>query len=73
MNIKNRCVVAKAEDEDRGVDWESGRCKQQSPNIQYWNCIQYSVINHNGKEYFKRVDMRVQLSHWAVQQTGTTL
>ena len=35
------------------------------------NCIQYPVINHNGKEYLKRMYICVQLSHFAVQQRLT--
>ena len=32
------------------------------------NYIQYLVINHNGKEYKKRMYVCVKLSHFAVQQ-----
>ena len=61
--MEHRLVVAKGVD-GRGIDWEFGisRCKQL--NIEWinnkvllystGNCIQYSVINHNGKEYFKK-------------------
>ena len=32
-------------------------------------CIQYPVINHNGKEYKKEMCVCVLLSHFAVQQS----
>ena len=48
-----------------GMDWEFGisRCKLlyigwiNNKVLLYsiGNCIQYPVINHNGKEYFKRI------------------
>ena len=64
MDIENRPVVAKGEGGGRGEDWEVGvsRC-----NLLYtgWtnnkvllynteNYIQYPMINHNGKIYFKK-------------------
>ena len=62
-DIENRLVVAKGEAGGRGMEWEFGisRCKLLYTE---WinnkvllhstgNYIQYSVINHNGKEYEK--------------------
>ena len=54
-------MVAKGQEREGGVDWEFGisRCKLlyiewiKSEVLVYSteNCIQYPVINHNGKEY----------------------
>ena len=64
MDIENRLVVAKGEGIGGGMEWEAGvsRC-----NLLYieWinnkallystgNYIQYPMINHNGKEYYKQ-------------------
>ena len=35
------------------------------------NCIQYLVINHNGKEYEKEKCIYVDLNHFAVQKKST--
>ena len=64
MDIENRLVVAKGEGFGGGMEWEVGasRCKLL---YMEWinnkvllcsteNCIQYPMINHNGKEYFKK-------------------
>ena len=37
------------------------------------NYIQSPGINHNGKEYKKRLDMYVKLNHFGVQQKLTLL
>ena len=73
-------MVAKREAIGRGKDWEFGisRCKLlyiewiNNKVLLYstGNYIQYPVINHNGKEYEKEY-IRVQLSHFAVQQKLT--
>ena len=59
-DVENRLVVAKGVG---GMDWEFGvsRCKllyigwinNQVLLYSTGNCIQYPVINHNGKEYEK--------------------
>ena len=59
-------------------DWEFGisRCKRLSIGwinnkvLVYGtrNYIQYPVINHSGKEYFLKMSLCVELSHFAVQQ-----
>ena len=61
MFIKNRLVVAKGEVGGGGMNWEFGvsRCKLlyiewiNNKVLLYstGNYIQYSVINHNGKEF----------------------
>ena len=60
-DIKNRCVVAKAE--GGGKDWEFGISRWKLLDIGWinnkdllhstGNYIQYPVINHNGKEHWK--------------------
>ena len=42
--------------------------KQQGPTASTGNCIQSPGINHNGKEYLKRMCMCVKLSPFAAQQ-----
>ena len=59
----HRRVVAKGERDGGGMEWEFGisRCKLtyvewiNNKVLRYSteNCIQYPVINHNGKEYEK--------------------
>ena len=61
---ENRLVVAKREMGGRGKDWEFGvgRCKllymgwinNKVLLHSMGNYIQYPVINHNRKEYFKK-------------------
>ena len=63
-DIENRLGVAKGEAGGGGKDWEFGvsRCKLvyigwiNNKVLLYstGNCIQYPVINYNGKEYFKK-------------------
>ena len=65
MDIENRLVVAKREGDEGGMEWEAGvsRCKllyRERINSKVLlcstgNCIQYPVINHNGKDYFKKM------------------
>ena len=60
-DIENRLVVTNGEEGWGGIDWEFGisRCKLlymewiNSKVLLYStrNCIQYPVINHNGKQY----------------------
>ena len=62
-DIENSLMVAKGEENGRGLDWEFGisRCKLvytewiNNKVLLYstGNYIQYPVINHNGKEYEK--------------------
>ena len=62
-DVENRLVVAKGEGVEGGMEWEVGisRCKLlyigwiNNKVLLYstGNYIQYSVINHNGKEYEK--------------------
>ena len=62
-DIENRLVVAKGEGSGGGIDWELGisRCKLvyvewiNNKVLLYstGNCIQYPIVNHNGKEYEK--------------------
>ena len=56
-------MVAKGEENRGGMDWEFGvsRCKllyiewiNNKVLLYTGNYIQYPVINHNGKEYFKK-------------------
>ena len=61
MDIENRLVVAKGEGVGGGMEWEVAvsRCKLlytgwiNNKVLLYSakNCIQYPMINHNGKEY----------------------
>ena len=63
-DIENRLVVAKGEGGGGGKDWEFGvsRCKlvyigwinNKALLYSTENYIQYPMINHNGKEYFKK-------------------
>ena len=63
-DIENRLVVAKGEGVGERMEWEAGvsRCKLlymewiNNKLLQYstGNYIQCPMINHNGKEYFKR-------------------
>ena len=63
-DIDNRLVVAKGEGFGGGMEWEVGisRCKllytgwinKKILLYSTGNYIQYPVINHNGKEYFKK-------------------
>ena len=49
-----------------------GMDKQQGPTDSTGNYIQYSVINHNGKEYEKECMICIyKLNHSAVQQKLT--
>ena len=69
MDIENRLVVAKWEGIGGGMEWEVGvsRCKLLyvewiNDKVQLYsteNYIQYLMINHNGKEYKKRMYMYV--------------
>ena len=62
----------------RGMDWDFGvgRCRLlhlewiNNKALLYCtgNYIQYPVLNHNGKEYKKRMYLCIKLSHFAVQQ-----
>ena len=64
MDIENR-LVAKGEGDGRGKEWKVGvsRCKflyiewMNNKVLLYSteNYIQYPMINHNGKEYLKRI------------------
>ena len=74
---ERRLVVAKGEAGREGADWEFGgaRCKLLhlegiNKVLMYstWNCIQNSVINHHGKEHWKRMCISEHLSQAAVQQ-----
>ena len=82
-DIENWLVVAKGVGGGRGLDWEFGisRCK-----LVYigWinnkvllnstgNYIQYPVINHNGKEYEKRMSLCITESLRCTAEIGTTL
>ena len=74
---EHRLMVAKGEAgrERSGLGVWGGRCKRLhlewiNKVLMYstGNCIQNSVINHNGKEYWKRMCIREHLSQVAVQQ-----
>ena len=63
MDIENRLVVAKGKEVGGGMKWEIGvsRCKllyiEWVNKVLLYsteNYIQYPMINHNGKEYFKK-------------------
>ena len=64
MDVENRPVVANGEGVGGGMEWEVGvsRCKLlyiewvENRVLLYSteNYIQYPMINHNGKEYFKK-------------------
>ena len=62
---ENRLVIVKGEGVGRGMNWEVGvsRCrllymnKQQGPRLSTEKYIQYPMINHNGKEYFKKYNI----------------
>ena len=91
MDIGNRPVVTKHDRGGSGMDWESGisRCKLLhiewiNNNVLLYstgNYIQYSVINHNRKDYEKEyiyilyihtcVYMYIYLNHGAVYQKLT--
>ena len=61
MDIENRLVVAKGEGVGGGMEWEVGisRCRLlyvewiSSKALLYGteNYVQYTIIDHNGKEY----------------------
>ena len=63
MDIENGLVVAKGEGCGGGMEWEFGISRYKLLYIEWinnkallyrtGNYIQYSVINHNGKEYEK--------------------
>ena len=45
---------------------------QQGPIVQHRNCIQYPVVNHNGKDCEKNMKKQyIQLSHFAVHKKVT--
>ena len=44
---------------------------QHRPTVQHGELYQHPVINHNGREYKKRMHIYVLLSHCAVQQKLT--
>ena len=62
--IENRLVIAKGKVWWVGIDWEFGISRRKLLYIEWINItqsycstgtyIQYSMINHNGKEYWKR-------------------
>ena len=64
MDIENRLVVTKGEGVGGGMEWEAGvsRCKLlyidwiHNKVLLYstGNSIQYPMINHNGKNIFKK-------------------
>ena len=54
MNIKNRLVVAKGEDDNRGMDWESGRCKQESLSVQHRELYSISCDKPQWRGIFKK-------------------
>ena len=64
MDIENRLVVAKREGVGGGMEWEAGISRCELLYIEWINnkvllystenYIQYPMINHNGKEYFKK-------------------
>ena len=75
--IREQTVIARRNRGGRGMDWEPvvAKCKWLHSKwinkvLMYstGNCIQNSVINHNGKEYWKRMCIREHLSQVAVQQ-----
>ena len=80
-DIQNRLVVVKGEREMR--EFRISRCE---PLYTEWlnnelllystgNYIQYPMINHNGKEYFKNVSIYICVtgSHCCVAKFSTTL
>ena len=64
MDIENRLVVAKGKEVGGGMEWEVGvsRCKLLDMKwinnkvllYSMENYIPYPMINHNGKEYYKK-------------------
>ena len=64
-DIENRLVVTKEEVGGRGLDWDLGISRCRLVYIEWinnkvllystGNCIQYLVINHNGKNMKKNV------------------
>ena len=82
-------MVAKGEGVGGGMEWEAGvsRCKllyigwinSKVLLCSTGNCIQYPMINHNGKEYKKRIYIHIyihthiyiKLNHSAIQQKLT--
>ena len=88
-DIENRFVVAKGKSGTRGMDWEFGVSRCKLLHIEWindkvllyntGNYTQYSVINHNEKDYiyiyiyiYIYVCMYVYLSHFALQQINAT-
>ena len=79
MDIEHRLVVAKGEGLGGGMEWDAGvsRCKLlyidwiNNKVLPYSteNYIQYLMINHNGKEYFKNVYITESLFCTAVVNT----
>ena len=72
-------MVAKGEGVGGGMEWEVGfsRCKRLymewiNNKVQLYstgNYIQYPMINHNRKEYFKKKNVYICImNHFAVQQ-----
>ena len=68
IDMENRCEWPKRKGSGGGMEWEFGvsRCKFMYRMDKYkvllcstGNYIQYPVINHNGKEYEKRMYMGV--------------
>ena len=65
MDIENRLVVPKGEGVGGGMEWKVGVSRFKLLNIEYinnkvlpystGNHIQYPIINHNGKDYFKNL------------------
>ena len=84
--MENRLVIAKGQGAGEGLDWEFGVGRYKLLYIEWLknkfllhstgNSIQYSMINHNGKEYFLKrmcvyIYMYMYLNHFAVQQKLT--
>ena len=65
-------MVAKRKGIGGGMEWETGvsRCKLlyiewiKNKILMYstGNCIQYLVINHNGKEYIKKMNVYISIT-----------
>ena len=82
-DVENRLVVAKGEGRVRGMDWEFGISRRKLLYTEQLNnevllygtehCIQYPVINNNGKNMEKNVYVYINESLCCTVENNTTL
>ena len=76
-------MVAKGEGAGGGMEWEFGVSRCKLLHIEWMdnkvllystgNNIQYPMINHNGKEYKKRMYINIYQNHCCTAEVNTKL